>query len=57
MEASKLPLQAMSRLRFLCRLCEHILTNSNAPFSEKFIFISFSQVRCGESVSGEWIFR
>ena len=35
MKASKLSLQAMSRLCFLCRLRQHILIHSNAPFVEK----------------------
>ena len=35
MKASTLSLQDMSRLCFLCRLFQHILTHSNPPFVEK----------------------
>ena len=52
MEVSKLSLQAMSRLCFLCRLREHILTYSNAPFVEKpgdwFLLIGCVEGVCGE---------
>ena len=46
MTASKLSLQAMPRLCFLCRLCQHILANSNAPFVERLVDW-FLLVGCG----------
>ena len=52
MKVSKLSLQAMSRLCFLCRLREHILAHSNAPFVEKprdwFLLIVCVEAVCGE---------
>ena len=52
MDVSKLSLQAMSRLCFLCRLREHILAHSNAPFVEKpgdwFFLIGCVEGVCGE---------
>ena len=52
MEGTKLSLQTMSRLCFLCRLCKHILTNSNALFVEK-QGGWFLLMKCVEGVHGE----